>query len=140
LQDPALHCDLVIEQRTRRQIEDRTCAAALGIGTGEHQAFDTGRHARTCAHDTRFFRDVQRGVLQTPSLLPRGSLPKRDDLGMCGRIVIRLFLIEADGSDLTADRQHRSDRHIAACARDLRQFERPAHQRGVVDGASPYLV
>jgi hypothetical protein len=56
---------------------------------------------------------------------------------MCGRIVVRLFLIEADGRDLAADRQHRPDRHIAACARDLRQLERPAHQRGIVDDPSP---
>src|SRR5262245_38110298 len=82
--------ETVVEARVGGDVGEAADGAGLGVGGAEDEAAEARVHEGAGAHETGLERDVEGRGLQVPVAERARGLPKRQQLGVRGRVAVGL--------------------------------------------------
>jgi len=116
----------MIQSRVGAELIERPHSAGFRIIAPIDQPWDAGVHDCPGTHRAGLERDVEGAIQQPPMAEGRAGFAHRDDLGVCGRVVIGLAPVGASPDD-SAGRivnDHATDRNFAERHGFPGQFDR----------------
>ena len=110
----------------------RPAGTRLRVPRPEHDTSDPGQHQGSRTHDAGLEGDHQRAVLESPASVRRGGGAQGQDLGMGGRVAVRLTLVVPGTEHLPLRGEHHgAHRDVARVERAPGDLEGLPHPDGI---------